>query len=149
MLRVVKLFDQSRLIKPVTGPHNVILYVHLISTNRGLTVLITEQAACPSATNRPLKLSATTQNLRTRRRSKAPTSDRIKLLNHFITHSWVSGVTRGRPAIAGLRIWLGIELGLGTGIADLNLTASYIILYATQYVRLLTTRTYHISYGGP
>jgi len=34
---------------------------------------------------------------------------------------------------------LGIGLGLGTGIADLNLT----------YLRLLSTKTYHISYSGP
>jgi len=34
---------------------------------------------------------------------------------------------------------LGIGIRLGTGIADLNLT----------YLRLLSTKTYHISYGGP
>jgi len=32
-----------------------------------------------------------------------------------------------------------IGLGLGTGIADPSLT----------YLRLLSTKTYHISYGGP
>ena len=39
----------------------------------------------------------------------------------------------------GLGIAVGLGLGLGTGIADLNLT----------YLRLLSTQTYHISYGGP
>jgi len=37
----------------------------------------------------------------------------------------------------GLGVGLGIVLGLGTGIPDLNLTY------------LLITKTYHISYGGP
>jgi len=36
-------------------------------------------------------------------------------------------------------VGFGIGLGLGTGIADLNLT----------YLRLLSTKTYYISYGGP
>jgi len=39
----------------------------------------------------------------------------------------------------GIGVRLGLGLGLRTGIADLNLT----------YLRLLSTKTYHISYGGP
>jgi len=40
----------------------------------------------------------------------------------------------------GIGIYVGLEiLGLGTGIANLNLT----------YLRLFSTKTYHISYGGP
>ena len=39
----------------------------------------------------------------------------------------------------GIGVGLRIGLGLGTGIADLNLT----------YLRLLSTTTYHISYGVP